>query len=57
MEQEKTIQEKEKTKQKELELELEKEKTKQKELDILDKYGIDCFIKYYEIKNKHKNSD
>ena len=50
MEQEKTIQEKEKTEQ-------EKEKTKQKELDILDKYGFDCFVKYYDIKNKHKNSD
>lgn len=46
-EQEKSIQEKEKTKQKELELEKE----------IIDKHGFDCFIKYYEIKNKHKNSD
>ena len=43
IEQEKTEQEKEKTEQ-------EKEKTKQKELEIIDKYGIDCFIKYYEIK-------
>ena len=44
-EQEKTAQEQEKTKQ--LELELEKE--------ILNKHGFDCFIKYYDIKNKNKN--
>ena len=46
-EQERSIQEKEKTKQKELELEKE----------IIDKHGFDCFLKYYDIKNKHKDSD
>ena len=59
MEQEKTAQEKEKTKQKEFEL--EKEKIKQKELEmekeIMDRHGFDCFIKYYEIKNKYNHFD